>query len=163
MSSACPHDGLIHSIIKRYHYLPSQREDLVQEGRIGVLIAQRRHRPELAAFTTYATLCIRSRINNYLRRDRPGNEIASDIIRDYRRDYRRDDGINDSDTHTILLSVLDKLPERNKEIIILRYYESLSCDDIGIRLGLSRQRVHQIEQCTLIVIHKRLHATSAQV
>jgi len=48
------------------------------------------------------------------------------------------------ETKKILKDALEKLPEREKKIIILYYYEGLTLKEIGKVLGISESRVSQI-------------------
>jgi RNA polymerase primary sigma factor len=51
---------------------------------------------------------------------------------------------------------LAALPERDRQVLVLRYglgsLEAKTLDDVGLRLGLSRERIRQIERDSLRVL-----------
>lgn len=49
----------------------------------------------------------------------------------------------------ILYPMIEELTPDQQEILFARYWEGLSCEEIGERGGVSRQRVHQIESAAL--------------
>lgn len=65
------HDSLIYSIVNRYRgflrYHPAyDLDDLIQEGRLAVLEAEKTYSPEKGAFSTWATLYIKRAVNRAL-------------------------------------------------------------------------------------------------
>jgi len=51
---------------------------------------------------------------------------------------------------TSLASCIDLLPERDQEIIRLRFFQNMTLQKIGARLGLTTERVRQLEEKALI-------------
>lgn len=75
------HLGLVKSIAKGYAGMGTDYDDLVQEGTIGLMIAEKRFDPEKGfTFSTYATNWIRQAIRRYIKMNRsvrvPENIIA---------------------------------------------------------------------------------------
>lgn len=67
-------ENLIHTVLKRYKndikYLTY--DDLFQEGSIGLLKAIRTFNSDKGAFSTYAIICIKNEIRNYVMRNKFG-------------------------------------------------------------------------------------------
>ena len=65
------HDHLVFSVANRYrgflkHHPAYNLEDLIQEGRLAVLEAEKTYAPEKGAFSTWATLYIKRAVNRAL-------------------------------------------------------------------------------------------------
>ncbi len=58
----------------------------------------------------------------------------------------------------VLEAALDSLPERDKLVIILYYYEELTLKEIGSTLGVSESRVSQIHTKAILRLRGRLRA-----
>lgn len=59
---------LVHSVSRPFYLAGAEREDLIQEGLIGLLRAIRNYRPQVrASFQSYAAVCIRNTILNAIR------------------------------------------------------------------------------------------------
>lgn len=210
-----------------YATLPNNVEydEVLQNGRIGLLDAIRGWNPTIASFRTYATLKIRSRILDGLR-------AADWLSRDMRRTVRAvqqgiialekelnrtpsDEevaehlGITVADVQTALLNhstayvgslddilpnrgsgegnqssvgahitditemsphdhvekqqdaellreAIAGLPERDRQIIALYYYEQLTLSNIGEILGVTESRICQVRAKALIVLQSKL-------
>lgn len=210
-----------------YSNLPNNVEydEVLQNGRIGLLDAIRGWKPDIASFRTYATLKIKSRILDGLR-------AADWLSRDMRRTVRSvqqgivalekelnrtptDEevaerlGISVSDVQTALLNhstayvgslddilpnrgsgdgnltsvgahvtdatdmsphdhvekkqdaellrdAIADLPERDRQILALYYYEQLTLSNIGEILGVTESRICQVRAKALIVLQGKL-------
>jgi RNA polymerase sigma factor for flagellar operon FliA len=67
--------------------------------------------------------------------------------------------------HSQLLELADKLDERERAVVHLHYVECLDLAEVGRRLKLSRQRIHQIHKSILATLRRKLEArgiTSSQ-
>jgi RNA polymerase sigma factor FliA len=58
----------------------------------------------------------------------------------------------------ILASAIDRLPEREKIVIALYYYEGLTLKEIGQVLGVTESRVSQLHTKAVLRLRGRLHA-----
>lgn len=58
----------------------------------------------------------------------------------------------------ILAGAIDRLPEREKTVIALYYYEGLTLKEIGSILGVTESRVSQLHTKAVLRLRARLHA-----
>lgn len=61
----------------------------------------------------------------------------------------------------ILAGAIDRLPEREKTVIALYYYEGLTLKEIGQVLGVTESRVSQLHTKAVLRLRARLHAAQA--
>ena len=142
-------------------------EDIQQEGYFAMLGAIEAYKPEKGfAFTSYLHLqlktCIRSLLKpgDLLNRaetgsldaalddEDPDSESLHDIIAD------PDSGkaiaaFEQRNSYNILYEAISLLPGELKKVIKLHFFEGLTLDQIGERLGKSRERIRQIESNAL--------------
>jgi RNA polymerase sigma factor for flagellar operon FliA len=60
---------------------------------------------------------------------------------------------------TILAEAIDRLPEREKTVIALYYYEGLTLKEIGQVLGVTESRVSQLHTKSVLRLRARLHSS----
>lgn len=80
----------------------------------------------------------------------------------------RDDSADDpvavfesSEVKEILAGAIDRLPDREKTVIALYYYEGLTLKEIGQVLGVTESRVSQLHTKAVLRLRARMHATQA--
>ena len=61
----------------------------------------------------------------------------------------------------ILAEAIDRLPEREKTVIALYYYEGLTLKEIGQVLGVTESRVSQLHTKAVLRLRARLHSVHA--
>jgi len=61
----------------------------------------------------------------------------------------------------ILAEAIERLPEREKTVIALYYYEGLTLKEIGQVLGVTESRVSQLHTKAVLRLRARLHAAQA--
>ena len=61
----------------------------------------------------------------------------------------------------ILAEAIDRLPEREKTVIALYYYEGLTLKEIGQVLGVTESRVSQLHTKAVLRLRARIHASTA--
>jgi RNA polymerase sigma factor for flagellar operon FliA len=61
----------------------------------------------------------------------------------------------------ILAGAIERLPEREKTVIALYYYEGLTLKEIGQVLGVTESRVSQLHTKAVLRLRARLHAVQA--
>jgi len=71
--------------------------------------------------------------------DAPKHDRASGVLED-----NPEGAVIGDETQRIVQRVLDKMSARNRQAMILREYEGLSCEDIGEIMGVSRSAVKSI-------------------
>jgi RNA polymerase sigma factor for flagellar operon FliA len=60
-----------------------------------------------------------------------------------------------------VLRAIDELPERERRIVVMHYFEGIKFKDIGVFLGVSEPRVSQLHSRALGRLRWRLRATQA--
>lgn len=63
----------------------------------------------------------------------------------------------------ILARAIDRLPEREKTVIALYYYEGLTLKEIGVVLGVTESRVSQLHTKAVLRLRARLRSTQGYV
>lgn len=71
-------------------------------------------------------------------------------------DYPEEDFAESSDTKIAVRTVLEKLDERHKEIILLRYLGGLSVSEASEAMGISRFAEYRLERAALAEMKKYL-------
>lgn len=80
------------------------------------------------------------------------------------RDDTADDPVavfESTEIKEILAGAIDRLPEREKTVIALYYYEGLTLKEIGQVLGVTESRVSQLHTKAVLRLRARMHATQA--
>lgn len=221
------HLPLVKQVTDRYYAtLPNsvEYEEILQNGRIGLLDAVRAFDPEKASFRTYATVKIKSkmldglRAADWLSRDMRRNvrTVQTGIVELERRLNRAPSdeevaahlGIQVTDVQTALLNhstshvaslddllpsrggddsshslgvhlsditdlsphdhvekkqdaellrrAVETLPERDRQILALYYFENLTLANIGEILGVTESRICQVRSKALILLEAKL-------
>ncbi len=92
--------------------------------------------------------------------DRDDSQSAIGAI----RDETADDPVavfEVSEVKEILASAIDRLPDREKTVIALYYYEGLTLKEIGQVLGVTESRVSQLHTKAVLRLRARLHAAQS--
>lgn len=160
---------LVAHIVKKYYAEPSDQDDLISIGTIGLIKAVNTYRPDKnVKLATYAARCIENEILMHFRAcrktatevslsetldsDGDGNSLAlMDVI------SCEDENLNEielSDRYQQMYRHIDScLDDREKQIICLRYGlggdEPLTQREIAARYGISRSYVSRIEKKAL--------------
>ncbi|MDH7479896.1 MAG: RNA polymerase sigma factor WhiG [Syntrophomonadaceae bacterium] len=90
-----------------------------------------------------------------------GDQNGGDAVRilDTIEDTRVEDPLNNlarEEARAMLAAAIDKLPERERLVISLYYYESLTLKEIGAVLGLSESRISQLHTKAVLRLRGRL-------
>lgn len=93
--------------------------------------------PAKSAITTWLYLIVNSRVKNYYRDHMSfaDFEQVSDFLVDSHLDL--DQGIYIEQLHNALMDAIHTLPERQREIVMLRYFYNYSHEEIATKLGIS--------------------------
>lgn len=156
---------------RRYPHLNHEKDDVHAEAMIGLIKASRYFDPNFgAAFSTYASTSIYRhlwRMFLYVpmigkRRCRqktfsldaqadsaggcPKTTLAQEVA-DRRDDIESVDRLDAQ--RSVLDPLLRRLDSRKREVIRLLYWEGLTLEEAGDRIGITRERVRQLERAAL--------------
>ena len=98
--------------------------------------------PEKSSITTWLYLIVNSRIKNYYRDHNityVDYEVVSQTMQDENIDM--EEGVYLEQLHDALLKAIRSLPERQQKIVMMRYFENRSSDEIAKCLNLSAVNV----------------------
>ena len=65
--------------------------------------------------------------------------------------------LEEQQTRLVILKTLDQLPEQERLVVALYYYEHLTLKEIGRALGISESRVSQVHTRAMMRLRLRLH------
>ncbi len=71
-------------------------------------------------------------------------------------EYPAEDFADKSETKIAVRTAMEKLDERNREALILRYIGGLSVNETAAAMGISRFAVHRLERAALAEMKKNL-------
>ena len=98
--------------------------------------------PQKSSITTWLYLIVNSRIKNFYRDHNityVDYEVVSETMQDQSIDL--DEGIYLEQLHKALMTAIKSLPERQQKIVMMRYFENCSSEEIVARLGISAGNV----------------------
>ncbi len=81
-------------------------------------------------------------------------------------DERADDPVHifeNAEVKDLLAAAIERLPDREKTVIALYYYEGLTLKEIGAVLGVTESRVSQLHTKAVLRLRARLHAAQGFV
>jgi RNA polymerase sigma factor (sigma-70 family) len=160
-AEALRHRGLVVSITRRYLDQGLDREDLIQEGLIGVCHAVESHDPRRGAFSNWAQLWIRSSVRSAVVRD---GSLVRCTMRDYRVGgrmlragepaedrlvYRERFGPDQLRDLERIREIVEGFTERERSVFRLCVEEGLSLRRAGRDLGMSQEWVRLIRDRVL--------------
>ena len=93
--------------------------------------------PQKSAITTWLYLIVNSRIKNYYRDHVPTADFedVAETLQDLGIDLER--GVYLEQLHDTLMKSIGRLPERQRKIVMMRYFENLSGEEIAQKLGIT--------------------------
>lgn len=170
--------GLVYKQAKKFKGKAISYDDAIQVGSLGLLHSIQNYDPELGIkFSTYATSNIIGKIMHTVRDHR--EDVPFRIPRKNFNEYRQMEGklpmdstmkaskhktkavkfsetleSNSISEDQIIFKIdipnaINKLPEREKLVIIKRFYEEKSQSEIGKELQTSQAQIHRIEKIAL--------------
>lgn len=160
---------LVVFLSKKYENTGLDLEDLVSIGSIGLIKGINTYKLDKnIKLATYASRCIDNEILMYLRKnkrrktevsfedslsyDAEGNELHLEDILGTENDIVTK-GIEHETDKGLLLSELEKLNKRDKQIMVLRYglfnHEEMTQKDVANLLGISQSYISRIEKKVL--------------
>ena len=157
---------LVVFLAKKYDNTQTDLEDLVSIGTIGLIKAINTYRLDKnIKLATYASRCIDNEILMYLRKtkrkksevsfedslsyDADGNELHLEDVLGTDKDVVTK-GLDDELNKNMMLTEIEKLNPRDKEIISLRYglnkNKEMTQKDVANHLGISQSYISRIEK-----------------
>ncbi len=142
-------EPLILSQVRRFRGAGIEEDDLAQEALMGLLAAVRGYQPQGAAFTTYATACIRHRLLSVARRQgaRWANEMPMEEDLDL-MDATADPALRMQEREALeglLCKLQQRLTPMEYQVLMLRLGDA-SYDTIATRLGITKKAVDNAVQ-----------------
>ena len=169
---------LVVYIAKKFENSGVNIEDLISIGTIGLIKAVNTFSPEKnIKLATYASRCIENEILMHLRKiasqkveislDEPlntdwdGNELMlADVLGSDGDEINRE--VEEEDEKRILMQVIDTLPEREKEIIDMRFglgeKQELTQKQVANKLGISQSYISKLEKRIIKKIGNKMKA-----
>jgi len=154
MSDPADHLGLVHSVAKRYTWacgVALEPADLVQLGTLGLLRAVQKFDPDRGVqFSTYAMYWIRQAILRGIKNQRRLVRVPI-----YQRDYPSEVLSSNTDrlssaptqeTTTLANEALRVINDKRLELVVRERADGWTQLEIAERLGLSKQRIQQLER-----------------
>lgn len=157
---------LVVFLAKKYENTRVDLEDLVSIGTIGLIKGINTYKSDKnIKLATYASRCIDNEILMFLRKnkktkgevsldeslsfDPDGNELHLEDILGTDKDIVTQ-GIEKETEKNLVLSEINKLPDRDKEIMVLRYgllgHKEMTQKDVADVLGISQSYISRIEK-----------------
>ena len=105
--------------------------------------------PDKSSITTWLYMIVNSRVKNYYRDHvAPVDfETVAGVMQDHSIDL--DEGVYIEQLHAALMKAIQSLPERQQKIIMMRYFQNLSHDEIAKKLGLTPGNVRVLRSRAL--------------
>ena len=163
---------LVVYLAKKYEGSGVPSEDMVSIGTIGLIKAVNTFTPERSIkLATYASRCIGNEILMYLRKssnkrqessiDEPlntdcdGNELLlSDILGSDPDVVNR--GVEQEAERDLLLECVNRLSDRERHILNLRFFEGKTQMEVSAEVGISQAQVSRLEKSAINQIKKNL-------
>jgi RNA polymerase sigma-70 factor, ECF subfamily len=126
-----------------FHLLGSRddAEDIAQEAFLRILRAAHRYQPT-AAFRTYLYRIVTRLCRDWRRKASPVSCPNPDV--ETSKSPSPGDVVAASEERRAVQEALELLPVKQREAVVLRYYEGLSYDEIGQIMGTSKKGVERL-------------------
>ncbi len=133
--------------------------DLISEGCIGLIIAVKTYDPDFGfRFLTYAEKPISQRIICFIKLHQKHEHYSLDepIFNDDKEGDTQKDlllsnerPVEEKVFHSDIREFLSELNEREKRVIILRYWHDLTLEETGLKIGIGKESVRRNENRAL--------------
>jgi RNA polymerase sigma factor (sigma-70 family) len=160
---------LVIAVAKRYRDQGVSQEDLIQEGNLGLMVAAKRWKPDpRARFSTYAWQFIGQEMKSAIRRERrriPTVSLTQQFEdgEQFEKDVEYDSRLEEAAAAEEILTQVDQLLRRQatdseRAIFQARAYLGETLEEVGKSVGVTRQRVQQIEDKLRTMIKKKFNS-----
>lgn len=145
---AAEYSRLVSRMVRQFFLQGGDQDDLYQEGMIGLLKAIRSYDPALCDnFEAYASVCVRRRLYDMVRRDARSTQREEDVLQRLARDPALTETQNPevqcmaNETESEIQSALRGLLSPFESAVLEPYLAGFSTLEIGGRLGRSPKSV----------------------
>jgi len=135
------HQGSVWNVAFRLLGDAHQAEDIAQEAFLRILRAAPRYRPT-ASFRTYLYRIATRLCRDQRRRSSPS--LCPDLDAQLGTAAAPEGLVADDQTRAAVRAALASLPVKQREAVILRYYESLRYDEISQVMGVSPKAIERL-------------------
>jgi RNA polymerase sigma factor (sigma-70 family) len=145
---------------KKYSYF-IEYNDLVNYGVLGLIDAYNKYDPKKAEFTTYAYFRVNGNIIYELQKM---NKLKVTFVEDYQQfeNHKSKDNIEglflNNELSKEVIHTLNGLNEKQRKVIVLKYYQDVPTNKISKEMKVSNSRVHQLAQEAYQIIKKSYHS-----
>lgn len=108
-------------------------EDICQDVFVKVMEKYDSFDESKASLSTWIFTIARNTLIDYYR----GRKVFEEVSEDIEASFEIDEDICNNETLDELANALKKLEERERDIVILRYYSGLTLKDIAAKIGIS--------------------------
>ena len=147
--------GLLKYLVGHTHSR-EDAEDILQDVFLSVYEHCAEFDPERCNEQAWLFIIAKRKLYSYYRKFK--QEESIDEMEDYQMPA---DNSMDKATHLMacrqaVAKALNKLDERSRNVVVMRYFNGLSAEEVGERLGLSAANVRTIQSRALDVMEKEL-------
>jgi RNA polymerase sigma-70 factor (ECF subfamily) len=127
---------------------PEDVEDVTQETFLAAMRSLKSFRGE-AKFSTWLHTIASRQIAEYYRRRRPPEETIQESLPSPRDPVAREEAI-------LLRQALQRLPEKYREVLLLRFVEQMPFDEIAGQMNCSREAVKSLFRRAIAALQKSI-------
>jgi RNA polymerase sigma-70 factor (family 1) len=126
--------------LNAFSYTMTQDKDLAQNivQDVFVDLWERKEELNINAIEPYLFRAVKNQVFKHYQNNRFDKTVLEDKFEDYIIDNFTS---IDSEVMDMLYSLLDKLPEKRKEVLLMYKFQDMSIDQIAEELGISKQTV----------------------
>ena len=137
---------LVVDIVNKYKYLGVPREDLIQEGLIGLMEAEKRYdNSKNTKFSSYAVFWIKKYILAAIDREKKGSLDSGE----YKEDLIKIDKPVPQVRTSQYLNLPKDMPKQERLVLRALYEEEKTLKEISIALNITREKVRQLKEKAL--------------
>ena len=142
------YDLLIKSVVnkycKAYKVGVHDKDDLLQEAYVKFLTKLEDYNPKLGALSTFVFDSTTGMLRNAINRKEKRKEILYVEDMDTFADKEITSSVSDFTTSKFLHSVVDKLPDRLRIAVSMKFFDNKSLFEIGNRFGITNEAARQL-------------------
>jgi len=144
--------GLVYSIVNKYKTHEVEKDDLVQEGIIALIVAAKKYNKQKASFFTYAYFWVWQAIDNNIKKNRRMMYVPHNFKDEEEFILTPYEVLLTKQIKQQLHEQLQGLTQREKQVILLRFglqSEPQTLHQVGALINLSHEGVRKIEKKAL--------------